>query len=291
MTGDDTPMRLDSFLTLWGDLRPWDTVIADAHRRGYDGIEARIPEPENLSARRMALRDAECPYIAIALTGGGVIPRQSATLDDHLADLDEALGRAALLSPRFVNVLGGNDRWNAALQAEFIGRALHLGQKHGLTLSFETHRARLCATPWMTLDVLAQIPEALFTADISHWVVGCERLLDDPCDDFSAFITRVHHVQARVGYDQGPQVSHPAAPENRAALDFHRDFWRRIWVSQRARGYAVTTLTPECGPDGYTHTLPFTDLPLADRHAMNDWLRQDQVRSFAGCFPASAGES
>ena len=38
-------------------------------------------------------------------------------------------------------------------------------------------------------------------------------LLDDPADDLSAFIERVDHIQARVGYDQGPQVPHPGAPE------------------------------------------------------------------------------
>lgn len=283
-------MRLETYLTLWGDTRPWRHVFADAHRRGYDGIEARIPALADLPACGAALRDSHCPFIAIALTGGGVIPRQDATTADHLADLDALLSHATQLAPRFVNVLGGNDRWGVNQQVEFIGRAMTLGRKHGLTLSFETHRARLCATPWVTLDVVAQLPDALFTADISHWVVGCERLLNDPCDDFSAFIERVHHVQARVGYDQGPQVSHPAAPENRAALDFHRDFWRRIRVSQRARGYDVTTLTPECGPDGYTHTVPFTNLPLADRQEMNDWLRQDQARSFADNVSASSPE-
>ncbi len=46
-------------------------------------------------------------------------------------------------------------------------------------------------------------PQLRFTADISHWVVVSERLLDDPSDDFSAFIDRVHHVQAQVGYDRG----------------------------------------------------------------------------------------
>lgn len=286
-------MRLETYLTLWGDTRPWSHAIADAHRRGYDGIEARIPALADLPACGAALRDSHCPFIAIALTGGGVIPRQDATIKDHLADLGALLARATQLAPRFVNVLGGNDRWGVNQQVEFIGRAMMLGRDHGLTLSFETHRARLCATPWATLDVVAQMPDALFTADISHWVVGCERLLDDPCDDFSTFIERVHHIQARVGYDQGPQVSHPAAPEHRAALEFHRDFWRRIRVSQRARGYAVTTLTPECGPDGYTHTVPFTNLPLADRHEMNDWLRQNQARSFADnvSAPSPAGGS
>lgn len=281
-------MRLDSFLTLWGDQRPWDVTISDALRRGYDGIEARIPEADRLAACRAALGAAGCPYIAIALTGGGVIPRQDATVDDHLNDLDALLARAAALEPRFVNILGGNDRWSVAQQVDFIGGAMIMGARHGLTPSFETHRARICATPWVTLDVVSRLPDALFTADISHWVVGCERLLDDPYDDLSSFISRVHHIQARVGYDQGPQVSHPAAPEHARALGFHRDFWRVIWQEQARRGYARTTLTPECGPDGYTHTVPFTDLPLADRHEMNDWLRQDQARSFAEFLSASA---
>lgn len=280
-------MRLETFRTLWGDARPWSDSIAEARGEGFDGIEGRIPQRDLLPACRAALREAGVPFIAIAMTGGGVLPRQAAGLADHLADLDDALARATLLAPRFVNILGGNDRWGAAQQAEFIGAALRLGRKHGLTLSFETHRARICATPWVTLDVIRQVPDALFTADISHWVVGCERLLDDPCDDFGPFVARVHHVQARVGYDQGPQVSHPAAPEHARALAFHQGFWREIWHDQARRGYEVTTLTPECGPDGYTQTLPFTHLPLADRFEMNRWLRRAQVSSFAESFPAS----
>lgn len=279
-------LRLETYHTLWGDPRPWADSIAEARRRSYDGIEGRIPERHALSACRAALTEAACPYIAIALTGGGIIPRQDATTNEHLADLNDALSRASDLMPRFVNVLGGNDRWTSAQQADFIGHAMLIGQRHDLTLSFETHRARLCATPWVTLDVLKQVPNALFTADISHWVVGCERLLNDPCDDFTAFIARVHHVQARIGYDQGPQVSHPAAPEHAQTLHFHQNFWRQIWQDQTRRGYALTTLTPEFGPDGYTQTLPFTNLPIADRHEMNDWLRQEEVRSFLDLFPA-----
>ncbi|WP_438381368.1 TIM barrel protein [Asaia sp. BMEF1] len=280
-------MHLETYRTLWGDARPWADSIAEARAEGFDGIEGRIPGPDSLAACRDALASTGVPYIAIALTGGGVTPRQDASLQDHLADLEAALIRATTLAPRFVNVLGGNDRWSAAKQVDFISHALTLGQKHGVTLSFETHRARICATPWITLDVVAQLPDALFTADISHWVVGCERLLDDPCDDFSAFIARVHHIQARIGYDQGPQVSHPGAPEHAAALRFHQDFWCAIWQDQARRGYARTTLTPECGPDGYTQSLPFTNLPIADRHEMNRWLLDAQRRSFAGCFPAS----
>ena len=150
----------------------------------------------------------------------------------------------------------------------------------GLTCSFETHRATSLYSPWLTLEIIQQLPQLRFTADISHWVVVSERLLDDPCDDFSAFIDRVHHVQARVGYDQGPQVPHPAAPEYQPALAFAERFWQQVWHSQRQRGYPQTTLTPEFGADGYLHHLPFTNVPVADLWSLNAWMAARQQAHF-----------
>jgi hypothetical protein len=136
-------------------------------------------------------------------------------------------------------------------------------------------------SPWVTLELIAQLPQLCFTADISHWIVVCERLLDDPQDDLRTFIDRVHHVQARVGYDQGPQVPHPAAPEYTREVAFHQGVWEAVWASQRARGYTNTTLTPEFGPDGYTHLLPFTKAPVADLWALNLHMAQTQHSHFS----------
>ncbi|MFX7870800.1 sugar phosphate isomerase/epimerase, partial [Acinetobacter baumannii] len=77
--------------------------------------------------------------------------------------------------------------------------------------------------------IVRQLPRLRYTADISHWVVVCERLLDDPLDDLTLFLERVHHVQARVGYAQGPQVPDPAAPEYAPELAFHQRIWETVW--------------------------------------------------------------
>jgi hypothetical protein len=53
---------------------------------------------------------------------------------------------------------------------------------------------------------------------------------------------RAQHVHLRVGYDQGPQVDDPRAPEHSQALQAHLSWWRTLTVS---------TATPEFGPDGY----------------------------------------
>lgn len=145
-------------------------------------------------------------------TAYDVLPEQSATTAEHLTDLEQKLAWSTELAPRFVNVLAGNDRWQLPQQVDFFGQALEVARKHGQIVTFETHRARSLFNPWVTLELIRQLPDLRFTSDISHWIVTCERLLDDPEDDLSAFVERVHHVQARVGYDQGPQVPPSRCP-------------------------------------------------------------------------------
>lgn len=81
-------MDFELFRTLWGDSRRWDIPLAEARAAGFDGLEARIP-PTLTAAQECAaiLRDEDAPYIAIAMTGGGVIPNQSASIQNHLDDL------------------------------------------------------------------------------------------------------------------------------------------------------------------------------------------------------------
>ncbi|TBV11757.1 sugar phosphate isomerase/epimerase family protein [Stutzerimonas kirkiae] len=274
-------MKLEIFRTLWGYRGSWQQALDEARAAGFDGLEARIPEDAGQRAEFAAfLRRENLPYIAILFTSTPVLPLQSATPAEHLTDFADKLALAAELQPRFVNVLAGNDRWPLAQQVDFFGGALDIAARSGLTCSFETHRARSLFNPWLTLQLIEQLPDLRFTSDISHWVVTCERLLDDPADDLGAFVERVHHIQARVGYDQGPQVPHPAAPEYAAALAFHQRHWEAIWRSQQARGYTGTTLTPEFGPDGYLHHLPFTDVPVADLWRLNAWMGQTEHQHF-----------
>ncbi|WDH54112.1 sugar phosphate isomerase/epimerase [Pseudomonas chlororaphis] len=274
-------MQLEIFRTLWGYTASPAQALDELLAAGFDGMEARLP----LQARERGefgtfLRDNRLAYICTVFTAYDVLPKQSAAFQEHLLDLERKLAWAAELAPRFVNMLAGNDRWPLAQQVEFFGQALELARKHGQFCSFETHRARSLFNPWVTLELIRQLPDLRFTSDISHWVVTCERLLDDPFDDLSAFVERVHHIQARVGYDQGPQVPHPAAPEYARELAFHQQHWEAIWHSQKARGYQVSTLTPEFGADGYLHHLPFTNMPVADLWSLNQWMARTEREHF-----------
>lgn len=274
-------MRLEIFRTLWGYRGSWQQALDEALGAGFDGLEARIPETAAQRAiNARLLREQNAPYIATLFTSTPVLPRQSDSPHVHLEDLRIKLDWAAELGPRLVNVLPGNDRWALSEQVDFFARAVELADASGLKVCFEIHRGRSLYSPWVTLDVIRQVPELRFTSDISHWLVTCERLLDDPADDLSAFIERVDHIQARVGYDQGPQVPHPGAPEYAEVLAFHQRHWESIWSSQEKRGLQTTTLTPEFGPDGYLHHLPFTDVPVADLWQLNQWMARRERQHF-----------
>jgi hypothetical protein len=284
-------MQLDIFRSLWGHTAGHPKALDEMLEHGFCGMEARLPlvasERHEFGA---FLRANQVGYIATVFTAYDVLPRQSAPVAEHLADLDAKLGMAAELAPRFVNLLAGNDRWNLAEQVAFHGAAMELASKHGQVCVFETHRSRSLFNPWVTLELIRQLPALRFTSDISHWIVTCERLLDDPADDLSAFVERVHHIQARVGYDQGPQVPHPGAPEYARELAFHQHHWEAVWRAQQARGYAVSTLTPEFGADGYLHHLPFTNVPVADLWSLNVWMAHAERAHFER-FSQAGGDS
>lgn len=274
--------QLDIFKTLWGWDGDRDACLAELAAMDACGVEARFdvdhPQPRRDFAQW--LRSEQLDYIAVIFTGGDVIPRQADTPADHLRQLARALDAAQDLTPRFINVLAGNDRWPLATQIEFFSQAHALGEAAGLTLSFETHRGSSLYSPWVTLEIVRSLPQLRFTTDISHWVLVCERLLNTDQDDLTPFIDQVHHIQARVGYDQGPQVPHPDAPEYAASLAFHQQFWAQVWRSQLARGYQQLTLTPEFGRDGYLHHLPFTNMPVADLDSLNRWMAQTERQHF-----------
>jgi hypothetical protein len=182
--------------------------------------------------------------------------------------------------PQFLTVIGGCDAWSISQSVEFFTTACRIARDLRVTVSFETHRSRSFFNPWTTRDILEELPELKLTCDFSHWCVVCERLIDTEPEILKLCAARAHHVHARVGYDQGPQVPHPAAPLYGEAMAAHERWWTQIWESQIGRGFKETTMTPEFGPDGYLQSHPFSAVPIADLEEINTWMAQRQRRRF-----------
>ncbi len=274
-------MKLKVFKTLWGHTGDLDDAIAACSKNGFDGLEGPPPdEPPKRLKFRKKLKAAGLDYIAEICTAGSYVPDRLASPATHLKTLRSQARVAMECAPLFLTVIGGCDAWSVSQSVDFFGEAMLAARELGVVASFETHRSRSFFNPWTTRDILAQLPDLQLTCDFSHWCVVCERLVNTAPDVIALCAERAHHIHARVGYDQGPQVPHPAAPEYRTALEAHETWWAQIWRSQLTRGMPVSTMTPEFGPDGYLQCQPFTRKPVADLVEINAWMAERQKQKF-----------
>jgi sugar phosphate isomerase/epimerase len=273
-------MRLLIFRSLWTNGFDLDGALHDCRSGVFDGVEG--PVPTGAADRRAflaKLADAGVAFIAEIATGGGYVPTER-SVEAHLDDFKRRAEAARAGSPMLLTVLGGCDHWPLAQSVRFFGQALEFAAGLGLPAAFETHRSRPTFNPWATRDLLEALPDLRLTCDFSHWCCVAERLvLDEEPLLLRQLAACARHVHARVGYEQGPQVPHPSAPEYQGAVAAHERWWDEIWAAQAGREF--TTLTPEFGPDGYLHTEPFTGAPVADLDAINREMAVRQRARFA----------
>lgn len=265
--------RLQLFRTLWGFDGDYATAAREAAEAGFTGLEGPAPaEPEQRAQLAQALADHGLAYIAEITTAGSYVPDRRATLEQHLDSFATKIALARELQPQFVTCIGGCDAWPFTHSLRFFRDAMRIADDAGIAVSFETHRARSLFNPWITVDIARVLPAMQLTFDYSHWCVVCERLLDSELDTLRELAPRARHIHARVGYDQGPQVPDPRAPEYTAALQAHQRWWEILWQQMAARGEPAITMTPEFGPDGYLQCAPFTGTPVADLWEINRWM-------------------
>lgn len=274
-------MELELYRTRWGTGGSLAAFAREARSAGFDGIESPAPKSrkEELELASV-LESTGMPWIAEVVTGGDYVPQRNLDLPRHIEDLRKGLKRCASFAPERVNCIGGLDAWSDADVLRFFEAGMETAAILDLDLCFETHRSRCLFNPWRCARMVEALPELCLTADLSHWCVVAERLMDTEVPTLERIAPNIRHVHARVGYDQGPQVPHPAAPEYAAALASHQLCWEIFWSAQMVSGAGRTTMTPEFGPDGYLHQLPFTQAPVADLWDINRWMAREERRHF-----------
>ena len=276
-------MKLELFKTLWGHDGDLSSAITLALGAGFTGIEGPVPIDEDQRSGFFGLL-SEAAWIAEVTTctpPGEYLPTPHQSVEAHLASLDEGIRRCLPGKPRFITTMAGSDEWEFEETLRFHAAVLELEQQHGIAISVETHRGRPTFHPWRTKRLLEELPGLRLTCDFSHWCVVTERLLlDQEPDLLERCANHVHHIHGRVGYAQGPQVPDPRAPEYAAELAAHERWWDRLWRAMRARGFKTATFTPESGPDGYLHLMPYTQSPVADLCEVNRWLGRRQLERF-----------
>ena len=266
-------MKLEVYRNLWGMLGPRRDLIGNLEKAGYTGIEAVLFSDQEAVELKEILPRHRLLFKAVLWTTGR-------SVEDQLASLQALLARALPLEPVSISVIGGYDAWTDDEAFRYCDQALKVEDRTGLPFSHETHRNSILFHPGITSRLLTKFPELKLVCDFSHWVVTCERLLDDEIDLVRKCGRHATHVHVRVGTEQAPQIADIRSPEAAPYLRSFERWWEVVWEEQAARGLAVTSFCPELGPPPYQPTLPNTGVPIADLVEQIEWQRERQERHF-----------
>jgi sugar phosphate isomerase/epimerase len=243
---------------------------------GFDMVEMGAPgKPEGRLELKELLKKYGLGFIGQQWSGGK-------NVNEHLDSLEKQYRNNVEMEALLVNSHSGKDIFTKEENLKVVRRAFELEKELGVKLVHEIHRGRMTFCSNTTMELMDAEPNIAFTADFSHWCCVHESLLADQQDRVDRAIQNSYHLHARVGDFEGPQVTHPFAPENKKALDAHLAWWDRIVDLRRKEGAKQLTICPEFGPGPYMPTLPFTNQPVVDlwevNHAMMEFLKERYVK-------------
>lgn len=262
-------MEIKILCPLWGheqlDIAVFCRKIKDA---GYDGIDTWIPG-DPLEKRRLfdALQKEELLLVSHQHQAAGESFAAFTSSFRHYLEHSSEGG------PLLINSHTGKDYFSLEQNLELIDIAREFSGRKGITVAHETHRGRIGYSPSVMKDYFKARPDMTITADLSHWVCVSESFLEHFQDVLEPAIAGTRHIHARVGFEEGPQVPDPRAPEWKYAVDHFLGWWDRIVDSRRIAGAAVLCFTTEFGPPPYLPTIPFTNKPVADQFEINCYMK------------------
>jgi len=194
---------------------------------------------------------------------------EGSNFKEHMHSLEQLAGKAVECKAILVNCHPGKDFFSYEENLSLLKRLSSLTKETNIPFTAETHRGRATYSLPQTVKFLSEIPDLFLTTDISHWMVVHESDLSNQAENLDIVIQRSSHIHARVGYEEGPQVPDPRAPEWQRHLENHLAVWQKIVDSCKRRGMAYLTITPEFGPPNYMHTLPYSNNPVCDAWEVN----------------------
>jgi hypothetical protein len=205
------------------------------------------------------------------------IATQGRSAKEHIASMNTQVERALEFSPVLINSHSGRDIFSLDDNLKVFENALSLEQEHGITIVHETHRFRPTFSTMGTENLLAALPALKLNLDISHWMVVHESDLQDQLERMTLILPHVHHIHARVGFEEGPQITDPQDPRWQPHLQNHTSFWQQVVDLASARGQQCLTITPEFGPFPYAQLPPLQQAPQTDIWAAN-YFMQNHLR-------------
>ena len=261
-----TQNELLFFQTNWGFEGSWEAFFLKTKSSGYDGVEVWLPKNARVQQEvSKGLKKHQLKVIYLCGTN------KSLSFKESLLAYENDLKRAIVQKPYAINSHTGSDFFSFEQNMKFLKLANDLSNKYNIPIHHETHRGRFSYALPETKRYLNSDSAFRLTLDISHWMVVHESLLVKQQQLLDEVMERTDHIHARVGFEEGPQVNIPQAPEWDKALNRHLSIWESIILSHWKTGKPMT-ITTEFGPPNYLPTAPFTQKPLSDQWEANVFI-------------------
>ncbi|WPU97065.1 hypothetical protein SNE25_16200 [Mucilaginibacter sabulilitoris] len=262
-------MEIKILSPLWGhEHLELKTFLDKIRTARYDGIDTWIPD--NLDDKRVLfdyLQQHEMYMVSHQHSAEG------STFKKLKQSFIKNLYQCAEPGPLLINSHTGRDYFSLRQNLELVDAAQEFSEKTGITIAHETHRGRLGYSPQMINTIFELRNDFNITADFSHWVCVTESMLENFATIVDEAIKRSRHVHARVGFEQGPQVADPRAPEWKYALDKFLGWWDKIVAINKQVNTKVLPVTTEFGPVPYMPAIPFTGKPVVDQFTINNFMK------------------
>ena len=231
---------------------------------GYDGVEMNLAtDPAEKKQQLETLKSHGLELLAQhALT-------RCPDFEEHLEQYTNRVAEIAEENPLLINTHTGRDWFSFEQNQEIIAAAAQVSKDSGIPIVHETHRGRFSFCAATTYRFLEADPGLRLCADFSHWCTVSESFLSDQSHFVEAAIQRTYHIHARIGFDQGPQVNDPRAPEWQSAIQIFMGWWDKIVAYHEEKGSELLPITTEFGPAPYMPTLPLTQQPVASQWEVN----------------------
>jgi hypothetical protein len=267
-------MKINLMYPQWGSGHlPLKQFFKKVKEAGYDGVEMNIPYGQDARELKSLLQEFD-----LLLVAQQWLPPENESADEYIVRMEKFLYHLASYNPPFINSHTGKDFYSFDDNCRIFEAADRVSRETGVKIIHETHRGRALYSTMSSKEYFAKLPGLRINADFSHWCCVSESLLQNQAEFMEQAILRADYIHARVGHDQGPQVSHPAAKENKPALEAHLAWWKKIIDQAAKTGKTEFYICTEFGPAPYLQTLPFTNQPIADQWELNGYMK-DLLRS------------
>lgn len=261
-------MKIKFCCPRWGaEHIPWDSFCAMVKGAGFDGVETPIPFEQ---------REKKAMATALQKHGLLLIGQYHQSFEKEMAAHKKSfkahLENIAALNPILIVAQTGKDYYTSDQNRELFELAAAVTKTTGIVIAHETHRNKALFAAHVASQLLAENRDVLITADFSHWCNVSESLLEQQEAAVDLAVSRAVHIHARVGHAESAQVSDPRAPEWRAEVAAHHNWWDRIVAERLMCNADLLTITPEFGPAPYMPAIPFTRVPVASQWDVNVYM-------------------